>query len=221
MSEAGRRKRAQISLMPFSVCQFPVCFSVFMLYIAWKRGLPQKCSHFVPFRPIKKPSFDLLCVLEDLWLQNHPSAVPKFCPKIFTSLKWPLWFVHIWFLNEGVPNKFCTVTWQSGSTCTKFKNSKIKSVRHWFLYPKLTFSFLMWSKSLLWSKNAVHGRHTLLLLLLSLLLLLLQCLRWMLLLLRLRLKWGVPVFIPLDGVDNLFPTFWYVAQLDHHASHIP
>ena len=35
-----------------------------MLYIAWKRGLPRKCSYFVLFRPIKKRSFDLLCVLD-------------------------------------------------------------------------------------------------------------------------------------------------------------
>ena len=66
-----------VSLMPFSFCQPPAsnwhkiswinCFSVFMLYEAWKRGLPQKFAHFVLFRPIKKRSFNLLCVL-DLYL---------------------------------------------------------------------------------------------------------------------------------------------------------
>ena len=43
-----------------------VCFSVFMLYVAWK-GLPRKFARFVLFRPIKKRSFNLLCVLDD-WL---------------------------------------------------------------------------------------------------------------------------------------------------------
>ena len=35
-----------------------------MLYVAWKRGLPQKFAHFVLFRLIKKRSFNLLCVLD-------------------------------------------------------------------------------------------------------------------------------------------------------------
>ena len=34
-----------------------------LLYVAWKRGLPRKCARFVLFRPIKKRSFNLLCVL--------------------------------------------------------------------------------------------------------------------------------------------------------------
>ena len=41
-----------------------VCFSVFMLYVAWKRPLPQIFSRFVLFHPIKKCSFNLLCVLD-------------------------------------------------------------------------------------------------------------------------------------------------------------
>ena len=60
---------------PFPFCQPPTpnwhkiiwihfCFSVFILYIAWKRGLPLKCARFVLFRPIKKRSFNLLCVLD-------------------------------------------------------------------------------------------------------------------------------------------------------------
>ena len=40
-----------------------VCFSMFMLCIAWKRGLPQKFACFALFHPIKKRSFHLLCVL--------------------------------------------------------------------------------------------------------------------------------------------------------------
>ena len=41
-----------------------VCFSVSMLYIAWKRGLPRKFAHFVQFCLIKECSFNLLCVLD-------------------------------------------------------------------------------------------------------------------------------------------------------------
>ena len=37
-----------------------------MLYVAWKRGFPRKFARIVLFRPIKKRSFNLLCVL-DLW----------------------------------------------------------------------------------------------------------------------------------------------------------
>ena len=33
------------------------------LYVAWKRGFPQKFARFVLFCPIKKRSFNLLCVL--------------------------------------------------------------------------------------------------------------------------------------------------------------
>ena len=41
-----------------------VCFSDFLLYVAWKRGLPWKCARFVLFRLIKKRSFNLLCDLD-------------------------------------------------------------------------------------------------------------------------------------------------------------
>ena len=37
-------------------------FSVVLLYITWKRGLPWKFAHFVLFHLIKKRSFNLLCV---------------------------------------------------------------------------------------------------------------------------------------------------------------
>ena len=62
MWKAGRRKRARGCLLRLKIGWIN-CFSVFMLYVAWKRGLSRKCSRFVQFRPIKKRSFDL-CVLE-------------------------------------------------------------------------------------------------------------------------------------------------------------
>ena len=40
------------------------CFSVFLLYVASKRGFPRKFSRFVLFRPVKKGSCNLLCVLD-------------------------------------------------------------------------------------------------------------------------------------------------------------
>ena len=39
-------------------------FSVVLLYVAWKRGLPPKFACFVLLRPITKRSFNLLCVLD-------------------------------------------------------------------------------------------------------------------------------------------------------------
>ena len=57
-----------------TVCQPPTsnwhkirlihCFSVFLLYVAWKRGLPRKFARFVLFRPVKKRSFNPLRVLD-------------------------------------------------------------------------------------------------------------------------------------------------------------
>ena len=65
---------SRVSFVPSSFRQPPtsnwhkinwiLCFSVFMFYIAWKRGLPRKLARFVLFRPIKKHSFNLLCVLD-------------------------------------------------------------------------------------------------------------------------------------------------------------
>ena len=41
-----------------------VCFSVFLLYVASKRGLPRKFARFVLFCPIKKRCFNSWCVLD-------------------------------------------------------------------------------------------------------------------------------------------------------------
>ena len=89
--------------MPSSFCQplisnwhmidWIVCFSIFMLYVAWKRGLPRKLARFVLFRPVKKHSFNLLCVL-DLFFQNSGS---KLCLRFF----WIFFFICC-----------CTLSWQ-------------------------------------------------------------------------------------------------------------
>ena len=68
MWEAGRRKRARDwgkGHEESVLCRFPpaslphpvtqdklICFSVFMLYIAWKRGLPQKFARFIQLKSI-------------------------------------------------------------------------------------------------------------------------------------------------------------------------
>ena len=57
--EAGGRKRERDWLETSWIN----CFSVFMLYAAWKRGLPRKIARFVLFCPIKSVPFNLLCVL--------------------------------------------------------------------------------------------------------------------------------------------------------------
>ena len=51
-----------------------VCIYVFLLYVAWKRGLPRKFARFVLFRPIKRRSFNLLCAL-DLFSERWRSAL--------------------------------------------------------------------------------------------------------------------------------------------------
>ena len=68
--EAGGRKRERDWLETSWIN----CFSVFMLYAAWKRGLPRKIARFVQFRPDKKRSFNLLCVL-DLFSERWQSAL--------------------------------------------------------------------------------------------------------------------------------------------------
>ena len=68
-----------VSLVPFSfrqpptskwhkiswiICLFFCCCFFVCVCIAWKRALPRKCARFVLFRPIKKRSFNLSCVLD-------------------------------------------------------------------------------------------------------------------------------------------------------------
>ena len=68
-----RNFKANVGLVPFSFCQPPTSnwhkiswnnclFSVFMLYVAWKRGLPRKFTRFVLFCPINKSVFLISCV---------------------------------------------------------------------------------------------------------------------------------------------------------------
>ena len=56
LAEGKGTKAVQVELI--------VCFSAFMLYVAWKKGLPREFACFVLFRPIKKRSFNLLRVLD-------------------------------------------------------------------------------------------------------------------------------------------------------------
>ena len=60
------KKKNSLSFCPFrlvsqhvpdKLSELIVCFSVFRLYVAWKRGLPRKFARFVLFRPIKKRFF--------------------------------------------------------------------------------------------------------------------------------------------------------------------
>ena len=78
MWEAGGRKRAWdwlalflllVSHIKLTQVELNVCFSVFLLYEAWKRGLPWKCARFVLFCPIKKRPFNLLRAL-DLYINQ-------------------------------------------------------------------------------------------------------------------------------------------------------
>ena len=71
-----------------------VCFSVFVLCIAWKRGLPQKCAHFALFRPMIKRNFNLLCVFvlcvipSVLCVENYKQSFTVSCPSFHRSHVW-------------------------------------------------------------------------------------------------------------------------------------
>ena len=71
MWEAGGKKRAWKWL---KLVELFVFLLFLLLYVAWKRGLPPKCAHFVLFRPIKKHSFNLLCAL-DLFSEHWQSTL--------------------------------------------------------------------------------------------------------------------------------------------------
>ena len=54
-----------------------VFLGFFMLYVAWKRGLPRNFARFVLLCPIKKRSFNLLCVFDlcDVYLWKSQTTV--------------------------------------------------------------------------------------------------------------------------------------------------
>ena len=97
--------------VPFFFCQPPtsnwhkvswiVCFSVFTLYVAWKRGLPQKYAHFVLFRLIKKRSFNLLCISDLFFRTLAVNSVSDF------------FFVHGWTcINKHTQTPDRTGEWE-------------------------------------------------------------------------------------------------------------
>ena len=87
MWEASRRKRARDWLNQDKISWINCCFSVFMLYVAWKRGLPWKFACFVLFRPIKKRSFHLMCVLDLFFRTLAVNSISDFFPTHIVSKK--------------------------------------------------------------------------------------------------------------------------------------
>ena len=68
--------------------------------LAWKRGLPRKCARFVLFPPIKKRSFNLLCVLDLVSERWQSTLFQIFFPPViglFTRLS-PS--IHITFFSN-------------------------------------------------------------------------------------------------------------------------
>ena len=68
-----------------------VCFfflSVFMLYVAWKRRLPRKFARFLLFRPIKKRSYNLLCVFGSFFRTLAVNSVSDFFASQITKHGW-------------------------------------------------------------------------------------------------------------------------------------
>ena len=64
-------------------------FFVFMLYIAWKRGLPPKFACFDQFHLIKKCSFTLSCALDlfsECWQSTLFQMCVCVCVRVYTNL---------------------------------------------------------------------------------------------------------------------------------------
>ena len=78
----------------------PQKFACF-LYVAWKRGLPQKCACFVLFCPTKKCSFNLLFVL-DLFSERWQST---------------LFQIFLYFFPDNSYFTVCTKSSASLDTC--------------------------------------------------------------------------------------------------------
>ena len=86
-----------------------VCFSVFLVYVAWKRGLPRNSARFVLFRPIKSVLL-ISCVF---WTYSRAGLV----------VAW--WYSHTVLEEEGGGGrgggrrwrkKFSSVPWPIGSS---------------------------------------------------------------------------------------------------------
>ena len=75
-----------------------------MLYVAWKRGLHRKFAHFVPFHPIKKRTFNLLCAL-DIFFQNVGSKLcfRLICTTVEFKIIHPLMFIHLTIVLRTFP----------------------------------------------------------------------------------------------------------------------
>ena len=91
-------------------------FSVFIMYVAWKRGLSRKCACFVLFRPIKKHYFNLLSVLGHITQWPGPETISicfaRFCVKCPFLHPW-CFFFFLLLLSPGVWNS-------SASFCVRF-----------------------------------------------------------------------------------------------------
>ena len=87
-----------------------------MLYIAWKRGLPQKFACFVLFHPIKKRSFNLLCVL-DLGFPKFSISAEGRVSILLSPASSSYWFPSYTINSAEIENQiFCG--WVS--TCPKW-----------------------------------------------------------------------------------------------------
>ena len=64
-----------------------------MLYVARKRGLPQKFARFVLFRPIKKRSFNLLRILDFFSVKSVSDYFKGMYPLVIST------FLIIFLLN--------------------------------------------------------------------------------------------------------------------------
>ena len=86
-----------------------------MLYVAWKRGLSQKFARFALFHPIKKRSYNLLCVLDTQ--SRFKISHPLLSSKIVSF--------------HNTPSPFCSPYTQRKKHLTQDVRALYPSVRVW------------------------------------------------------------------------------------------
>ena len=83
MDETGENMQIFEEVLFFKLCTTEkqtinlTCLFFFCFYVAWKRGFSWKFARFVLFHPIKKCSFNLLCVCDFFseWCQSTLSQI--------------------------------------------------------------------------------------------------------------------------------------------------
>ena len=128
-----------------------------MLYVAWKRGLPWKFARFVLFGPIKKHSFNLLCVL-DLLQKGLSSHLLLFRLLSSFALKSQLFLIEWQKMALVTHANLCWSEWQVFTVSMRMKVACNHSVSGWMLLMLLDWACWLSDVSIsVVSSGAVRG----------------------------------------------------------------